>query len=392
LNNKKKGNLRKAAEKGESCLFPRSATSFSSVEELTLSKEDLLLKFLKRLNASFKIPVFSQEVLEDAIPDLIASFNYFSHASLNKIPELFFRVPDSVPLICVSSPVSLSSGEVSELSFRSAFEPMYPEYKERLAKEPRWNAVRAKYWKHVNEESHGTIIAIHAWMMGDEKASALTLVPGFFYRMGLDVIVFELPFHGSRRPEKFLPLKMFPGIDAACTNESFAQAIYELRGIREWLKRENDKPVIGVGLSLGAQVLSLWSSLDRLDAAICVAPLVSLADFIWAQVEGAALAERLVSAGISRQLLEAGFSVSSPLSYPLAMEKEKVLIIAGKHDEIVPSSHAEALWNHWQRPSIHWLDKGHIEQLVTEGTAGKVHAFLKERGLADPQLRKIVRL
>lgn len=376
----------------ESCEFPRASTSFSSVEELTLSKEDLLLKFLKRLNASFKVPGFSQEVMEASIPDLMSSFTFFAEASLQKIPELFFRTPESVPLICVSSPVSLNSGEVSELSFRSSYEPMYPGYKERLLEIPRWNAVRAKYWKHTNEESHGTVIAIHAWMMGDEKASALTLVPGFFYRMGLDVILFELPFHGLRKPETFLPTRMFPGIDAACTNESFAQAIFELRGIREWLRRDGDKPVVGVGLSLGAQVLSLWASLDPLDAAVCVAPLVSLPDFVWSHVEGAALAERLVEAGITKELLEKGFAVTSPLSYPLLMDKRKVMIVAGKNDEIVPSSHAEALWNHWQCPEIFWLSKGHIEQLVTEGTAARVHAFLSGLGLADADLRKVVRV
>jgi pimeloyl-ACP methyl ester carboxylesterase len=386
---KKKDNSGSEAKEGESCEFPRSNTTFSSVEELTLTKEHLLLKFLKRLNASFKIPVFSPEVLEDAIPELLKSFEYFSNASLEKMPELYFRHPGSIPLVCVSSPVSLSSGEVSELSFRSSYDPMYPGYLNRLASEPRWNAVRAKYWKHTREASHGTVIAIHAWMMGYEKASALTLVPGFFYRMGLDVIVFELPLHGLRRPQEFLPTKMFPGIDAACTNESFAQAIYELRGIREWLERENTKPVIGVGLSLGAQILALWASLDQLDAIVCAAPLVSLPDFIWSQVEGASLSERLIEAGLSREVLEKGFSVSNPLSYSLTMNKENVLIVAGRNDSIVPASHATSLWNHWKNPPIYWLQEGHIEQLIAEDTAQKVHAFLSSLGFADEVLRKV---
>lgn len=376
----------------DQCIYPREHTRFSVVEELTLSKERTLLKLLKRLNSNFKVPSFTEKELEDAIPLLLSSFEYYLGTAWEKVPELFFRVPQVQPLVCVSSPVALSTGEVCDISFKSTFEPVFPDYKDRLSGEPRWNSVRAKYWRHTKEESRGTVIAIHGWMMGDEKASALTMVPGYFYRLGLDVVLFELPFHGLRRPDPLLPTKMFPSLDPACTNESFAQAIFELRAIKDWLLKEKEQAIVGVGLSLGAHTLALWASLDKLDAIICTAPLVSLPNFIWSQVEGGPLDLRLKEAGITREVLERGFAVSNPLSYSLAMDKESALIIAGERDSIVPAEQAKLLWEHWNRPDIHWVLDGHIEQLLAPGTAEKVHTFLHNLGLADKTLRKVHKL
>ncbi|HMO17025.1 MAG TPA: hypothetical protein PKA63_00195 [Oligoflexia bacterium] len=369
--------------------FLQVETKFSPLEELTLSQEKTLIKFLKRMGRSFSLPTFSDDELERAIPVLLESLKYYYETSWEKVPELYFKRPESLPLFCVSSPVHLSSGEVCDLSFRSEFSPVYPEYEARLKNEPRWRSVRAKYWRHAKGQSRGTIIAVHGWMMGSEKASALTLVPGYFYRMGLDVIIFELPFHGLRNPEQLLPTLMFPGIDPACTNEGFAQAIFELRSIREWLRREDDKPVIGMGLSLGGHTVALWHTLDFLDAAICVAPLVSLPDIIWSQVEGGPMEKRLQEVGISKEVLENGFSVSSPLAYPFSGIKSATMIVAAKNDVIVPAAHATMLWEHWGRPDIHWVDDGHIEQLLTPGTGERIHEFLSRLGFADPELRVV---
>jgi hypothetical protein len=204
--------------------------------------------------------------------------------------------------------------------------------------------------------------------------------------MGLDVVIVELPFHGSRSVENPSLLNMFPSIDPVITNEGFSQAIFELREISKWIKHELDCPIIGLGLSLGAQAISLWSSLDQLDATICVAPLVSIPQFIWKQVSGTALEQSLLKAGFSYDYLESGFAVSSPKSYFLRSDKKHTLIVAGKNDLIVPSSQAEELWKHWNKPKIHWIEDGHIEQLITPGTGKKVHNFLTKLGLASKSL------
>ena len=375
----------------EQCSYPRVETNFSSIEELTLSQEQGLIKLVKRLTNNFQLPSFSEEELEDSIPKIREALIYYADNKWETVPDLYFKMPSQHPLVCVSSPVSLSNGEVRDITFKSHFQSSNPMYTERLNSFPRARSVRAKHWRHLDREPLGCVLALHGWMLGDEKASAMTLVPGFFYRMGLDVIVVELPLHGSRSPDHLNPLNMFPSVDPTVTNEGFAQSICELREISHWVKTELDCPIVGLGLSLGAQALSLWASLDELDAAICVAPLLSLSQFIWGQVSGTALESTLVKAKLGADLLERGFAVSNPKSYFLETKKNSVMIIAGRNDVVVPSSHAEALWKHWGEPKIHWVEDGHIEQLITPGTGNEVLSFLHGLGLANKELEPVSR-
>ena len=294
---------------------------------------------------------------------------------------MYFKLPDKRPLICVSSPHKIAGGEVRDITFKTHFESANPEYGARFKKLIKPRSVKAKHWKHLNEKPTGCVIAVHGWNMGDEKSSALTMVPGYFFQLGLDVIIVELPMHGARKSEINSITQMFPSLDPAVTNESFAQSICELREISTWVRSEIDCPVIGLGLSLGAQVISLWASLDSIDAVICVAPLVSLPSFIWSQVAGTNLEATLLKIGLNQQMLEQGFAVSNPLSYFLSTPRNQVLIVAGKNDIIVPASHAETLCKHWNSPRIHWLPDGHIEQLTAPSTGQEIKDFLGKLGL-----------
>ena len=290
-------------------------------------------------------------------------------------------------MLGISAPIPLSDGQVREVSFMTKFESVNDNYRNRLKGFKHSKIAKAKHWMHTSEKPLGCVVAVHGWMLGDQKASALTLVPGFFYRMGLDVIVVELPLHGSRSPEEYTPLNLFPSLDPAVTNESFAQSIFELREVISWVKDELSCPVIGLGLSLGAQTIALLSSIMALDAVICVAPMVSLSSFIWQQVVGTTLEQTLIKAGLDKTLIDEGFAVTAPLSYSPKIDKDRMMIVAGKNDVIVPSHHATELWEYWQKPKIHWLDDGHIEQLVAPGTGHVIHGFLRDLGLALENLK-----
>jgi hypothetical protein len=377
---------------GEQCSYPRIETNFSSIEELTLNQEQGLLKLVKRLTSNFKLPSFLESDLEESIPKIREGLDYYLNLEWQSAPELYFDPPKKNPLICVSHPVKLSNGEVRDITFKSRFQSSNNEYRSLIKNLNESNSVRAKHWMHTDKPPLGCVLAVHGWMLGEEKISALTLVPGFFYRMGLDVLVVELPFHGSRSFNNFSIRNMFPSVDPVITNEGFAQAIFEFREIATWIKHELECPIIGLGLSLGAQAISLWSSLDELQATICVAPLVSIPKFIWKQVSGTPLEKSLFKAGLNYEYLESGFAVTSPISYNLRTQKKNVFIVAGKNDLIVPSSQAVELWKHWNRPKIHWIEDGHIEQLITPGTGKKVHNFLNKLGLASKVLEPAQKL
>lgn len=365
----------------EHCEYPQPQTKFSSIEELTLSQEDGLLKLVKRLSNKFQLPNFSEQEIIDSVSLISRNLDYYYDTKWENLPDVFFKVPIRQPLICVSSPHKIKGGEVRDITFKTHFESANPTYGMQFKKLIKPRSVKAKHWMHTTTKPSGCVIAAHGWNLGDEKSSALTMVPGYFYNLGLDVIVVELPMHGSRKSELDSIIQMFPSLDPAVTNENFAQSVCELREIANWARSEINCPIIGVGLSLGAQVIALWASLDNLDAAVCVAPLVSLPTFIWNQVSGTSLETTLVKSGLGKQVLEQGFAVSNPLSYFLSTPRNQVLIVAGRNDIIVPSSHAETLYKHWNSPRIHWLQDGHIEQLTAPSTGLEIKDFLSSLGL-----------
>lgn len=391
MTDKTRNNKEDTPEDLDLCKFPRQNTTFSSIEMRTLGAQASLLKIVKSLSNDFRIPDFSEEVLLSAVPYIKNNIDYYCKENWHTRPQHYFKAPSVFPLVCESEPVPLFDGEVRDITFKTKYEPVVPQYLETYTSRPHAKSVRAKHWAHTSQKPLGCIFAVHGWMLGDEKASALTLVPGYFYRMGLDVIVVELPLHGSRSTQGVTPLDIFPSIDPLITQESFAQSIFELRELREWMHKTISCPTIGLGLSLGAHVISLWASLDRLDAAICVSPLIDIARFVWNSIQGTPLEQMLLSAGYDVKKLSQAFLVSSPLAYPPKLKAEDAFIVAAKNDAIVPSEHAKSLCMHWNNPEMLWLADGHIEQLVTPTTGEAIHTFLRSKGLAhnalsDPRL------
>lgn len=362
----------------EACAYPQPETLLSNIETLSLNPEGSLLKLLKRLSSKFIVPEFKEKDLLDSVQPTLEGIAYYLSTSWEKVPDLYFKKPEKSPLACVAKPTFIEGGAVRDFVFKSKFVSVCPEYEKRRKEMPENDSVRIRHWKHDKGVGKGTIIAVHGWMLGDDKAKALTMVPGYFYSLGFDVLVYELPFHGGRAPKDIHPLKIFPSIDPVITNESFAQAIFELRALKNWLDEDKVKPVIAMGLSLGAQTVSLWASLDKLDGIICVAPVVSIAKRIWYYVKNSPLADTLTKVGLTEDLFDRAFSPSTPLSYFLNVEKDNVLVIASKEDHIVPFEEVEMLVRHWDIPNTHFVPKGHVEQLVNEETLVAVKKFLEE--------------
>ena len=48
------------------------------------------------------------------------------------------------------------------------------------------------------------------------------------------------------------------------------------------------------------------------------------------------------------------------LAHALQVPRERVLIVAGRGDRIVPPEHPNALWRHWGEPNIFWFSGSHL--------------------------------
>lgn len=71
----------------------------------------------------------------------------------------------------------------------------------------------------------------------------------------------------------------------------------------------------------------------------------------------------------------------SPLTYPLRIARERVLIIGARGDRIVPPEHPHALWQHWGRPSLFWFSGSHLAPFRRQRIVAAVANKLTDLGI-----------
>ena len=212
-----------------------------------------------------------------------------------------------------------------------------------------------RLWEHREATAaRMTIVAIHGWTMGDQRVNSLAFLPGLLFSLGCNVALVELPFHGRRRP-KGIPeeLPLFPSADPVRTCLAMAHALYDLRVLRAFLNRRGHSRISCVGMSLGAYVGALWASLDRLDRAAFLVPLVSMGDMAFE------LCGKQGIDTISRDFLVDLFRDHSPLEREPATPQESIMVVAGTDDHLVPKSQISQLQSQWPRVTVVWAGGGH---------------------------------
>jgi hypothetical protein len=196
--------------------------------------------------------------------------------------------------------------------------------------------------------------------MGSPWLGAVTLFASQWYRHGLDVALVTLPFHGSRAggSARFSG-EVFTSPHVGRVSEAVRQSVHDVGLVVRWLRRETGGPVGLFGLSLGAYVSALMAGLrDDLDFVVPLMPPVCMGDLAWRFFQGS----RHYRPDECPSLVEMQnlYRVHSPLTHRLRVPRERLLIVAGRGDRIVPPEHPLALWRHWGEPAIHWFSGSHL--------------------------------
>ena len=200
-----------------------------------------------------------------------------------------------------------------------------------------------------------------------------------------DVVLVQLPYHGRRAPRGAYELSssLFPSANVIRTNEAIAQMISDLRELRHYLEQRGALSIGCMGMSLGAYMASLWASLDPLSFCVPIVPMASMADLAWDVFKKDPAFEEIRRAGLQREMFEQAFYIHSPLNYRPKLSKDRMLIIAGTADKIVPPHQPKMLWEHWQRPSMVWLRGGHIVQVKGSIAMNAIMRFFDGLGYID---------
>lgn len=360
------------------CLLDGNSEQYrlSKFERLTLVGGDELEKALSWVSSQFTKLHEGRDLGKLYIKQLTSAHQFYVREEWQKNPASFFVEPTSLPQVKETALHGLSDGEVIDLEFESSYKVQNPAAKREFTKYKNNRNVRARMWRHRGG-ARGTIIAVHGWSMGDQRINALAFKPGYFYGLGLDVCLIELPFHG-RRSENV----SFPGTSLPRTNEAIAQAISDLRELKRYLEVKGSRNVGCIGISLGGYIAALWASLDALTFCVPIVPMVCMGEVAWEFIsKSPKLLQRVKDAGFTAEHFKQSYSLHSPLSHRPKVPTQNRMIVAGLGDEIVSPRHPHQLWMHWDEPKIHWFAGGHMAQFKESRAFSELADFIARIGI-----------
>jgi dienelactone hydrolase len=297
--------------------------------------------------------MFPSSVLLDSKAERRRLEYYATLASAHDPAKVFSRPPTPIPVHArPGEGLEDIGGRVELLRFQSPFEPLHPDLAGRFARATHNAVARAQYWRH-NDGPRATLITIHGF--GASSAALNTSFFGLrqFFAEGWDIVMFTLPFHGSRQSARspFNGAELFMS-GFAHLAEAMNQAICDLRVIIDYLERQGAPRIGATGLSLGGYTTALLAEVDdRLAFAIPNAAVSHIPTLVKDWFPANAGTQLLKWAKqLPSELIDRSAALHSPLNYPVLLERDRLLVIGGAGDRVSPPEQTTALWQHWGQP------------------------------------------
>lgn len=229
------------------------------------------------------------------------------------------------------------------------------------------DAIQFEHWAQDADCATGTVIVLHGFAMGWPVIDAVALSARAWFERGFNVLLLTLPDHGPRRaPGEFFSGQSFTVPHAVLLAAAVRRAIHEIFELKRWLRSQSDGPIGLVGMSLGGYLASLCAGLsDDFDFLIPLVPPACMGDLAWRVYRDTGHHRAGQDDVLTEENMRAAFYIHSPLAHPRKIARERILIAAGAGDRIVPPEHPSALWEHWDRPKIHWFRGSHIAPVAS---------------------------
>lgn len=279
-----------------------------------------------------------------------------------------------------------AGGVCEDVTFESPFVPLHPGRRAEWSKSGDVNVAHARLFRHEGAP-RPTIIAVHGFMADFYALNEWFFAIRWFYEMGCNVAVFTLPHHGHRqaRLSPFSGYGFFAG-GLTRVNESFAQAICDLRVLLDWLEARHEVDRVGItGVSVGGYTTALAAGVEpRFAFAIPNVPVVSIPDIVqeWEPI-GTAMRAAMKLTGMTIQDARHIVAPVTPLTYAPRLPQNRLMIIGGAGDRLAPPKHSRLLWDHWGRPRMHWFPGSHLLHLDKGTYLKHMASFLSDIGFVE---------
>ena len=220
------------------------------------------------------------------------------------------------------------------------------------------NTVHAEYFQPKAAGKRPAVVVLH--ILGADFALSRYYAARLADR-GVAALFVKLPYYGERRGVD--GEKRFLSADIDRSVASMGQGVCDVRRAAAWLagRPEVDAGRLGVtGISLGGIVSSIAASVDpTLNRAALLLAGGGLGEVLWEMPEAAKYRLLWVASGRTKADLIALTSPLDPLTYAEGLRGKRVIMMAGRVDEVIPAKAAEALWEKAGRPTIRWFECGH---------------------------------
>jgi len=233
---------------------------------------------------------------------------------------------------------------------------------------PENNTVHAEYYRPIGANHFPAVIVLDI-TAGDQKLSRGICM--HLARNGVAGLFVQMAYYGPRRPPGS-KLRLL-SIDYVQTLEAIRQTVLDLRCATAWMasRPEIDNDRLGIlGTSLGSFIGTLTAEMEpRLGRVAVLLGGGGLVDGYYDHPQAAPFKAAWEALGGTREMIAKMLAPVDPLTCAANLRDRKLLILAGKRDDIVPPKMAEALWEASGKQKIVWFDCSHYGAVVYITTA-----------------------
>jgi dienelactone hydrolase len=228
---------------------------------------------------------------------------------------------------------------------------------------PENNTVFAEYYRPKGEGKFPGVIVLDI-TGGNQDLSRL--IANCFAQNHIAALFVQMAYYGPRRP---------PGSRRRLMSTNFAQSIdnirqtvLDVRRATAWLasRPEVDAKRLGIhGTSLGSMIGALTAEMEpRLGRVSILLGGGGLVEAYYDHPQAAPYRKVWEAVGGKKEQVIKLLAPIDPITHAANLKDHKVLMIAGKRDDIVPPKATEALWKAAGEPKLIWYDCGHYGAIL----------------------------
>jgi cephalosporin-C deacetylase-like acetyl esterase len=240
------------------------------------------------------------------------------------------------------------------------------------------NTVHGEYFLPAGEGPFPGVVVLH--ILGGEFALS-ELVANSLAQRNVAALFLKMPYYGERRDPTIRRRMISRDPDEIISG--MTQGVLDIRRGAAWLRArpEIDPERLGVtGISLGGIMSALSAPAEPSFRKVAIyLGGGNLPELLWerddAQVDQ--FRREWLAGGGTKQSFLQKMSIVDPAKYGPLLRDRDVLMVAARHDEIIPPNATMALWNSiGTKPELVWLDAGHITAArYIFGELGRLQTF-----------------